>query len=477
MNKYIMKEMKTVIKGKNKYHKYTCFIIIIIIFISSCSLEKKDQSYNNFDSEVNIENLIQTVNELSSEKYQGRLTGTDGNRMAMEYVINEFESYGLDYVEKIGDYIQDYSQFVNFNEAEMIMEIVDKEGNIITQFVPYENYREALFYPECDNNDEGIVELYYVTELDQLKENRENVEGKFVVIHNSLITDSNMHTLMQYADSAGAAGIAYERDNKYNDQYYVKSRSIPYDVAINGFDTENGIVSFYIDHAAADSLLDAYNSKQLVHYDLNFNMLEVETGNVISYIKGETGNETIVVGAHLDHVGSNNKGEFWPGALDNASGIATMLEVSRIVSESKVTPKMNIVFIAFNGEEVGLMGSRYYVSQPVYDLETTTMINLDMVGSKREVPLSIESINKDSDELKKDFEDIAKKNDVEYDLGSGGISDHLNFAEKGAQAIMLINYDMTDIHTPRDTVERNIDEDYMGDIANLILQYLDKNAY
>ncbi|HEY3025515.1 MAG TPA: M20/M25/M40 family metallo-hydrolase [Pyrinomonadaceae bacterium] len=99
-------------------------------------------------------------------------------------------------------------------------------------------------------------------------------------------------------------------------------------------------------------------------------------------------NETIVIGAHYDHLGRGGEGSLAPregeihhGADDNASGVAGMLELARIFSSQHPRPKRTLVFIAFSGEEEGLLGSSFYVNHPILPLaRTVAMVNMDMIG-------------------------------------------------------------------------------------------------
>jgi aminopeptidase YwaD len=119
---------------------------------------------------------------------------------------------------------------------------------------------------------------------------------------------------------------------------------------------------------------------------------EVEAANVVGIVNGfdpVLKNETIVIGAHYDHLGRGGEGSLAPregdihhGADDNASGTAGLLELARIfASSSSPRPRRTLVFIAFSGEEEGLLGSNYYVNHPLKPLENTVaMINMDMIG-------------------------------------------------------------------------------------------------
>jgi hypothetical protein len=116
--------------------------------------------------------------------------------------------------------------------------------------------------------------------------------------------------------------------------------------------------------------------------------------NVIGILPGHDPvrrNETVIVGAHYDHLGLGGFGSLDPdstgkvhnGADDNASGSAMLVQIAQHLAQSP--PARTVIFIAFSGEELGLLGSAYYVKQPIYPLSSTiAMINLDMVGRLRE---------------------------------------------------------------------------------------------
>src|SRR6266567_2451108 len=122
--------------------------------------------------------------------------------------------------------------------------------------------------------------------------------------------------------------------------------------------------------------------------------------NVVGVLDGSDPvlkNETIVIGAHYDHLGRGGEGSLAPrageihhGADDNASGVAGLLELARLFSSQQPRPRRTIVFIAFSGEEEGLLGSNYYVNHPIVPLASTVaMINMDMIGRMKENKLIV----------------------------------------------------------------------------------------
>ena len=122
---------------------------------------------------------------------------------------------------------------------------------------------------------------------------------------------------------------------------------------------------------------------------------EAQAYNVIGILEGsdpKLKNETIVVGAHYDHLGrggqgslAQKEGEIHHGADDNASGVAGVLELARIFTMQPFRPKRTILFMTFSGEEEGLLGSNYYVNHPLLPLaNTVAMINMDMIGRMKD---------------------------------------------------------------------------------------------
>lgn len=127
---------------------------------------------------------------------------------------------------------------------------------------------------------------------------------------------------------------------------------------------------------------------------------EVSASNVVGILDGSDPtlkNEAIVIGAHYDHLGrggagslASTEGGIHHGADDNASGVAGVLELARIFSQQQPRPKRTIVFMAFSGEEEGLLGSNYYVNHPILPLaNTVAMINMDMIGRLKDNKLTI----------------------------------------------------------------------------------------
>lgn len=219
---------------------------------------------------------------------------------------------------------------------------------------------------------------------------------------------------------------------------------------------------------------------------------QIKARNVIGIVEGSDPllrNECVIYTAHFDHTGMNGKGQAFNGADDNASGSMTLLEVANAFMNLKKKPGRTIVFAWVNGEEKGLMGSRYYADNPIIPLKNTLLdINLDMVGRSRmpsdtgklfgynltvTLPGEIEvypSLGNSSGIDKMLAESAGKAGikiiDKGKDLQFGG-SDHESFINKGVPAIMFHSGIHADLHTINDDLEK-IDFDKMEKTAKMV---------
>jgi Zn-dependent M28 family amino/carboxypeptidase len=181
-----------------------------------------------------------------------------------------------------------------------------------------------------------------------------------------------------------------------------------------------------------------------------------KTMNVVGEIEGsdpQLKNEYLIIGAHLDHVGSQ-AGLLFPGANDNASGSASVLEIANAFVKGGAKPMRSIIFVLFAGEEQGLDGSKYFVNNLKSDKsKITAMINLDCVGYG-------DSIQVGNGKSAPKLWSIAKKIDSTHfnymieSTWSGGGADATPFYEKGIPCLYFVTKNSYKyLHLPGDKVE------------------------
>lgn len=196
--------------------------------------------------------------------------------------------------------------------------------------------------------------------------------------------------------------------------------------------------------------------------------------NVIGMIPG-TGTETVIIGAHRDHFGRPG-GILFPGADDNASGTAVILEVARALTKIDRRPSRTLLFVSFSGEERDLLGSRLYVSRPIVPLNTTkAMINIDHAGvGNGRLTVGVTGLEK---EMLLEAGQAAGVHDTLdlYGFFPGG--DHVPFKEAGVPTVTVVSGGVhSHFHQPTDTVD-TIDPAILDKLARYVLTVVWQQAY
>ena len=190
--------------------------------------------------------------------------------------------------------------------------------------------------------------------------------------------------------------------------------------------------------------------------------------NIIGIIPG-VGNETVVVGAHRDHFG-RQAGLMFPGADDNASGTAVLLEVARVLLDSKFIPKRTILFASFSGEEQGLLGSKLYVRRPSRPLSNTVaMINVDHAGiGNGRLTVGLSGLPKAVATEAGQLAGLANQLDL-FGFFPGG--DHVPFKEAGIPTIAIVSAGThPHFHQPTDNAE-TVQPEILQAVARYVLAF------
>lgn len=196
--------------------------------------------------------------------------------------------------------------------------------------------------------------------------------------------------------------------------------------------------------------------------------------NVVGMIPG-TGTESVIIGAHRDHFGRPG-GILFPGADDNASGTAVILEAARALAKVETRPQRTILFVSFSGEERDLLGSRLYTSRPITPLNTTkAMINIDHAGvGNGRLTVGVTGLEKEA------LLDVGKAAAVHEKLDLYGFfpgGDHVPFKEAGVPTVTVVSGGVhPHFHQPSDTAD-TIDSEILHTVARYVLAVTWRLAY
>ncbi|MDD8025285.1 MAG: M20/M25/M40 family metallo-hydrolase [Acidobacteriota bacterium] len=337
------------------------------------------------------------VKTMADPAFAGRMTGHEGYTAAARWAAGLFRAWGLKPVSAKDGYLLPYpSPYTVVRSAEMTVSLPgDAAGRKLapnSDFLP-------LIFTDSGKIEAGLVFAGWGISAPELGYDDYaglDVKGKMVLCFRGTPARDDRYnhhdehrTRMQTAQEKGAAGLIY---------IYPEPLSNP-----NG-DWRRGFLPAMISEKVADSLLkeigvtSAELKKDLLTYRKPLSSAlksriryEVEAENhpdgigynVAGCVEGSDPvlkKECLVVGGHFDHDGLH-MGFLFPGADDNASGSATVMEIARAFAALKQKPKRSVVFVLFGGEEKGLQGSTWFVGHvPALFAKVDAMLNFDMTG-------------------------------------------------------------------------------------------------
>jgi hypothetical protein len=347
------------------------------------------------------------IDTLASDEFYGRGYVNNGNKIAADYIAKKFKEYGGQMV--TDSYFQEYSYPVNTFPNNVVVKFGDKTLKTGLDFIVSPNSGSAI----------GRYRLVKVT--------LENYEKE---IAREVINKDIRHAYVINLPKPNG------RDEYFKQMEMKKSIA---DVAPLFVINDTKFTWSVAQEALAFPIIEIKSEFLSNHTSVNLNIEnklinDFKTQNVIGYIPAKRRckrKKFFVFTAHYDHLGMMGKTATFNGANDNASGIAMMLTLMKYFSENK--PEYSVLFIAFGGEEAGLLGSKYYVENPIVPLNKMKFLyNVDMMGTGSE---GIQVVN--STEHPKEFERLKKIN-KKYDLvkqikprGKAANSDHYWFEEAG----------------------------------------------
>ena len=391
---------------KKKIIYFSLLSIISFLLLSTIYL---NNTYSPFDST----NVLNNIYVLSSDTLAGRLAGSNENSLAGEIIKNRFKSSDLATLNNADNYIQSFNTICP----------------VSTNTSPY---------LKIESNGEIEEELKYGVDF---KEDMINFK-------NNTFTFSNKDKVNSY--------LAYMEVNCADGNFLIYA---PKD---NNFSFRS---SFFSDFAKDAVIMVTSNTFAKISNSLKegkqisihipFDEEEKTISNVVGVIKGSNSSlPPFIITAHYDHLGKDGVGNTYSGALDNASGVSFLLELSRSLS-TYGKPERDIIFAALNAEEFGLLGSKAFAEANLFNIQDSKVINFDMIGSA-DYPISFmqgsKFKNTDS-ELLNSLKTICDSNNVNYEVLYEDSSDHASFNNLNIDAVSFCHSDKTRIHTPYDTID------------------------
>jgi len=411
-------------------------LLALILVFSAASAQKLKKA----DKAI-LAGLKTHIQYLTDDKLEGRRAGTNGEKLAMEYISAQFKTIGL--VPKGTD---QYYQAFDIHEGKQIntetyLKINNnnlEQGKDFFPF-PYSPNKKIEAAPAIAIQEADMP--WFVDLADPLEENKNNPHfdlNEYIRNNSRKAADRGATAVILYNTSSNDDKLAFDGKDKS------ELISIP---AVYVFKEAAG--KYFKDKTATLDIklkTDIGEKKRIGH-------------NVVGYFDNGA-STTVILGAHFDHLGYGEDGNsmlrtgeklIHNGADDNASGSAALIELARILKSSKAKNN-NYLFIAFSGEELGLFGSKYYTDNPTIDLKAVSyMLNMDMVGRLND---STKVLSVGGYGTSPQWASVINAQDkkipfvIKIDSSGTGPSDHTSFYRKDIPVLFFFTGQHRDYHRP-----------------------------
>jgi aminopeptidase YwaD len=473
---------------------------LIPLFLLLCAAPPGLWSQTN-DPAVTADELKEHVRYLASDALEGRGSGTAGNRKAAEYIADQFRAYGLSPAGEQGGYFQAFPFISAVKEGahnSMRLAGAGMEGGGAELDV---DFRPLGFSSDTTVTGPLVFAGYGISAPDNKYDDYEGigVNGAVVVVfryspdgtdpHGELRAFSELRNKARVAREKGAAGMIVVTGPADDDEDQLMKLTFDQVQATSGipalcvtrktfaplFTREGKEIKGLQDSIRARRRPSSFRfSDATVTLSTEIVKVPSESANIAGLLNGTDPllkNEWVVVGAHMDHLGYGGQGSgslapdtvaVHHGADDNASGTAALLELAQAFAARRASLKRSMLFLSFSGEELGTLGSNYFVNHPTVPTGAmVAMINLDMIGRLRGRTLSVGGTGTSPswDSLLSHFDTDSmfalKKSPEGY-----GPSDHKEFYGKDIPVLFFFTDVHSDYHKPSDTWEKL---DYQGE--------------
>ncbi len=459
------------------------------------------------NAEITVNELKTTIGFLASDSLKGRKPGTIEIATAANFIQAQFKQAGLKMLKDNGFQNFDIVTGVSLGKENKYF-FNGQYGEVGKDFTPLAFSKSTFLFTKIVFVGYGISVNKDSLKWDDYK--GIDVSGKWVIIlrgHPELSNaDSKFNEYVDQRDKVllasdkGAAGVIFVTPVEINKTDELVSLNYDKSPSVSNLpvisitrkmanqllaDDKNTTIEVLETTINKTKKSNSFQipEKLLVKTDIKIN--RQQTQNVYGILEGSDAklkNEYIVVGAHYDHLGfgGDKSGSRMPdtvavhnGADDNASGVAGLIELAQKLVAEKTQLKRSVIFVAFSAEEMGLLGSKYFVKNlPVKINQVKAMVNLDMIGRMQllepYILISGTGTSAESEALLNKFKESTKV-PLKYSPEGYGASDHATFYGENIPVFALTTGAHEDYHTPLDDADRI---NYEGEKQVLDVTYL-----
>ncbi len=365
-----------------------------------------------FTYHFNTTEVKKNINYLSSDVFKGRMAGTLENETASAYIKSQFQSSGI--MPLTSTYYENFNViYPQKIDGLPYLRILNKSGEVIKNFEYNKDFKEDTL-------------SFKQNHISFSKVSATNINSDLIKI----ISGNNICVFYTPTDDKLSFRSSFDANSKLAMLIAVKK----------------DVLTSIKDYLSKDNSVDCF---------IPYRESTANIHNVVGYISGRDSSlPPVVISAHFDHMGEDFSGNIYSGALDNASGISFVIEMSKYI-KSLGTPDRDIIFAGFNAEEYGFKGSSTFAKTYYSKIKSGKVFNFDMIGGSSSLPLSIMGAKKDSANtpIINEVSNMCNESHVKYKLMFQDASDHSPFRSLGINAVTFCDDDTSRIHTPNDKAE------------------------
>jgi hypothetical protein len=439
---------------------YIKYIFLVILFSVSAGALAQQSEISKYREQTDSVEMRITLSTLASDEFEGRGTAQQGGAIAQEYIAAYLDSCGV-VPYNFKSFFQNINSFKRFNAA--------KKRFLLNGVDFLNEYRyENLYHQDTVLR---IKEIIFVVQGSDTDIKSVNVENKVVMMLKNTKYDlvgGNPATVINIALDFTPVSLKRSENifsvpprGRYN-MVEISER-----LADKLLQSTGKTLREIVDEAEKSGMSKIFTLKTSAEIHGNVRFKNLNVNNIAGIIEGsDLKNEYIILSAHHDHVGIIDD-RVYNGADDNASGVTSVLETARVLAKAKREGNVlrrSVVILFPAAEEMGLVGSEYYVKNPLFPLaDTKACINVDMVGR---IDDRYKSTNGDYIYMVNDVKTVGNLFDYVKKANSDNIiintddlnslfqrSDHYSFAKNSIPAVLLTSGLHDDYHTPADDTE------------------------
>jgi hypothetical protein len=435
-------------------------ILLVLPFLLTAQSKRKLRLEAEKENTLIVSNLKKHVQYLADDKLEGRRTGSKGELMAMEYIVDQYKQIGLQPKGSNG-FVQEFE----INEGKQInpstqLTIDGKKLQLQDDYFPlaFSALKSVKGNPAMALSEANQPWFKDVSEW--LEENK-----------------SNPHFDIEEAIKKEAIGAA---SKKATTLFLYNSATTVDNIQFNKNDKTAplAIPVVYLTKQGVKKHLNDATASYATELTISISEQIRKARNIVGYIDNNAAN-TVILGAHYDHLGYGEDKNALDtghnvhnGADDNASGTAALMELTRLL-QKKSPSANNYLIIHFSGEELGLFGSKYWLDNPTTTITPNYMINMDMVGrydTARKLTIGGYGTSPVWGTI---IPSVAGGLAYKIDSAGSGPSDHASFYRKDIPVLFLFTGSHTDYHKATDDWDK-IQYDSEKDIIKMVYAIIEK---